>query len=107
MVFAYQPAWAWTLLAFRLPTPESVMQIGMTVLFPLTFASNVFVDPAHDARLGAGVVEVNPISHLARRPRGPHARRRRWQRRRLGAGVERRLLAVFAPMTMRRYNNEG
>jgi ABC-2 type transport system permease protein len=27
-------------------TTETVMQRSMTVLFPLTFASNVFVDPS-------------------------------------------------------------
>jgi daunorubicin/doxorubicin transport system permease protein len=52
------------------PTPESVMQISMTVLFPLTFASNVFVDPATMPGWVQAFVKVNPISHVASASRG-------------------------------------
>jgi ABC-2 type transport system permease protein len=107
LVFAFSLSWVWTLLAFRLPTPESVMQIAMTVLFPLTFASNVFVDPATMPGWVQAFVEVNPISHLATASRSlmhgdvdgsAVAWVLAWS-----AG----LLAVFAPLTMRRYNDNS
>ena len=70
--------------------PRSVMQMSMTVLFPLTFASNVFVDPTTMPGWVQAFVKVNPITHLDhRRPRA-HARHGRSRRHRLGAAVERR-----------------
>jgi ABC-2 type transport system permease protein len=104
LVFAFCLSWAWTTLAFRVPTPESVMQISMTVLFPLTFASNVFVDPATMPGWVQAFVKVNPISQLATASRGlmhgdvPTAAVGWVLLWSLG------LLVVFAPLTMRRYN---
>jgi ABC-2 type transport system permease protein len=104
LLFAFCLSWAWTALAFHVPTPESVMQISMTVLFPLTFASNVFVDPATMPGWVQAFVEVNPISHLATASRGlMHGD--------VPAGDigwvllwSAALLAVFGPLTMRSYN---
>ncbi|MGI9029438.1 MAG: ABC transporter permease [Ilumatobacteraceae bacterium] len=104
LVFAFSLSWAWTALAFRLPTPESVMQISMTVLFPLTFASNVFVDPATMPGWVQAFVDVNPISHVATAARslmhgavdgGAVGWSLLWSAL---------LLAIFAPLTIRRYN---
>ena len=46
LVFSFSLSWVWTSIGMRMQTPETVMQMSMTVLFPLTFASNVFVDPS-------------------------------------------------------------
>jgi ABC-2 type transport system permease protein len=106
LVFAFSMSWVWTALGMRLPTPESVMQMSMTVLFPLTFASNVFVDPKTMPGWVQAFVNVNPISHLASAARGlMHG---------TGAGADLGwvllwsavLLAVFAPLTMRIYSSE-
>ena len=78
----------------------------MTVLFPLTFASNVFVDPATMPGWVQAFVDVNPISHLATAARGlMHGD--------VDAGAigwvlvwSAGLVVVFAPLTMRRYNKE-
>jgi len=104
LVFAFCLSWVWTTLAFRVPTPESVMQIAMTVLFPLTFASNVFVDPATMPGWVQGFVKVNPISQLATASRGfmhgdVDTAAVGWTLVWSAA-----LLVVFAPLTMRRYN---
>ena len=106
LVFAFSLSWVWTAVGLRMPTPEAVMQVSMTVLFPLTFASNVFVDPSTMPGWVQAFVDVNPISHLATAARG------------LMHGTEvvgnvgwvllwsAGLLAVFGPMTMRLYNSE-
>jgi ABC-2 type transport system permease protein len=104
LLFSFCLSWAWTALAFVVPTPEAVMQMAMTVLFPLTFASNVFVDPATMPGWVQAFVKVNPISHLATASRGlmhgdVSAGSIGWVL--LWSGI---LLAVFAPLTMRRYN---
>jgi ABC-2 type transport system permease protein len=104
LVFSFCLSWVWTTLAFHVPTPESVMQMAMTVLFPLTFASNVFVDPATMPGWVQAFVEVNPISHLATASRS-------FMHGEVDAGAvgwvlvwSVALLVVFAPLTMRRYN---
>jgi ABC-2 type transport system permease protein len=104
LVFSFCLSWVWTTLAFHVPTPESVMQMAMTVLFPLTFASNVFVDPATMPGWVQAFVNVNPISHLATASRG-------FMHGDVDAGAvgwvlvwSAALLVVFAPLTMRRYN---
>ena len=45
-------------------TPSAVMNIGMIVLFPLTFASNVFVDPETMPAWLRAFVNDNPVTHL-------------------------------------------
>jgi ABC-2 type transport system permease protein len=106
LVFSFSLSWVWTALGLKLQTPESVMQLSMTVLFPLTFASNVFVDPATMPGWVQSFVRFNPITHLATAARGlMHGT--------VDAGDigwvllwSAGLLAVFAPLTMRLYNKE-
>jgi ABC-2 type transport system permease protein len=106
LVFSFSLSWVWTALGLRLPTPESVQQTSMTVLFPLTFASNVFVDPDTMPGWVQAFVRVNPITHLASAARalmhgGAAAGEVGWVLL-WSAG----LLLVFAPLTMRFYNAE-
>jgi ABC-2 type transport system permease protein len=106
LVFAFSLSWVWTVIGLRMQTPESVMQVSMTVLFPLTFASNVFVDPSTMPGWVQAFVNVNPISHLTDASRGLmhgnlEASAVGWV---LLWSVA--LLAVFAPLTMRMYRAE-
>lgn len=106
LVFAFSLSWVWTVIGLRMQTPESVMQVSMTVLFPLTFASNVFVDPSTMPGWVQAFVDANPISHLTEASRGlMHGN--------VEAGAivwvalwSAALLAVFAPLTMRLYRTE-
>ena len=84
-----QPVVGVDAIGLKLQTPESVMQTSMTVLFPLTFASNVFVDPSTMPGWVQAFVRVNPVSQLTTRVPGPHARHRRGHGHRLGARLER------------------
>jgi ABC-2 type transport system permease protein len=106
LVFAFSLSWVWTVIGLRMQTPESVMQVSMTVLFPLTFASNVFVDPSTMPGWVQAFVDVNPISHLTEASRGlmhgnVEADAIAWV-----ALWSVALLAVFAPLTMRLYRTE-
>jgi ABC-2 type transport system permease protein len=106
LVFSFSLSWVWTAIALRMPTPESVMQVSMTVLFPLTFASNVFVDPSTMPGWVQAFVNVNPVSHLSTAARDLMH----------GTGATEAiayvliwsvaLVAVFAPLTMSKYNSE-
>jgi ABC-2 type transport system permease protein len=106
LVFSFSMSWVWTAVGLKMQTPDAVIQVSMTVLFPLTFASNVFVDPDTMPGWVQAFVRVNPISHLASASRGlMHGT--------LQAGDvgwvllwSALLVAIFAPLTMRLYNAE-
>jgi ABC-2 type transport system permease protein len=57
-------SWTWTALGPVMRTPQAVMSTGTVVLFPLTLASNVFVQPATIPGWLQALVRVNPASHL-------------------------------------------
>ena len=64
VVFSFAFSWVWTMFGLILRTEKSVMGVSMLVLFPLTFLSNVFVDPTTMPGWLQAFVKVNPITHL-------------------------------------------
>lgn len=70
LLFSFSLTWVWTMLGLLLRTQNSVMGVSMLVLFPLTFGSNIFVDPGTMPGWLEGVVRANPISHTATAVRG-------------------------------------
>jgi ABC-2 type transport system permease protein len=70
LAFAFGLGWVWATLGLLLRTPSAVMNAGMLVLFPLTFASNVFVSPATLPGWLRAFVHANPITHLVTAERG-------------------------------------
>ncbi|WP_218017025.1 ABC transporter permease [Halalkalibacter krulwichiae] len=70
VAFSFSLSWLWTTLGLILRTEKSLMGVSMMVLFPLTFVSNVFVDPETLPSWLQAFVEVNPISLLVTAVRG-------------------------------------
>ena len=70
LVFSFCLSWLWTMLSLILRTPNSVAGVSMMLMFPLTFVSNIFVDPKTMPGWMQAVIEVNPITHLATVVRG-------------------------------------
>ncbi|PZF84591.1 ABC transporter permease [Jiangella anatolica] len=106
LVFSFCLSWLWTMLSLILRTPNSVAGVSMTVMFPLTFVSNIFVDPKTMPGWLQAVIEVNPITHLATVVRGlmhgsVPAGEIGWV---LVSSVL--LVAVFGPITMVLYRNK-
>ena len=106
LVFSFCLSWLWTMLSLILRTPNSVAGISMMEMFPLTFVSNIFVDPKTMPGWMQAVVEVNPITHLATVVRGlmhgsVPAGEIGWV---LVSSVL--LVAVFGPITMVLYRNK-
>jgi ABC-2 type transport system permease protein len=106
LVFAFGLGWVWSTLGLLMRTPSAVMNMGMLVLFPLTFASNVFVDPHTLPGWLRACVHVNPITRLVTAERGlmggtATAAQISWV---LIAAVA--LTAVFAPLTMWAYRTK-
>jgi len=106
LVFSFSLSWIWTALGLVLRTPNSVMGVSMMVLFPLTFASNIFVDPRTMPSWLEAIVGANPITHLVTAVRGLMSGTvTPWQ---IGwvllmSGA---LIAMFAPLTMYLYRNK-
>ncbi|MEL7976637.1 ABC transporter permease [Isoptericola sp. F-RaC21] len=103
LVFAFSLSWIFTILGLLLRTPNAVMGVSMMVLMPLTFASNIFVDPSTMPAALQRFVEINPVSHLVTAVRGlmagqPDGGEIVWV---LVASVV--LTGVFGPITMRLY----
>lgn len=106
LVFASAVSWIWIIVGFLVRTPESVMTTSFLLLFPLTFVSNIFVDPATMPDWLQTVVAWNPVTHLATASRGMmHGGV-------VAADVLRVLIAsavitaIFAPIAMRMYYRE-
>lgn len=105
VVFAFSVSWIWTAFGLVLRTPNSVLWVSTLIMFPLTFASNIFVDPKTMPPWLETAVGYNPITHLVSAIRGlmsgtvpvGHIAF-------LLAGCA-ALVAVFAPLTMRLYRN--
>jgi len=103
MVFAFSLSWVWATLGLLLRSAQAVSVLSFAVQFPLTFASNSFVDPATLPGWLRAFVTANPVSHLVTAERG-------LMNGTAGAGqagwvllASAALVAVFGPLTMRLY----
>jgi len=70
LVFAFALSWIWIIFGMLVKTPESVMTTSFLFLMPLTFASNIFVEPKTMPGWLQVFVQVNPVSHLTTASRG-------------------------------------
>jgi len=106
LVFAFSLSWIWIVVGMLVKTPESVMTTSFLFLFPLTFASNIFVDPATMPGWLQRLVALNPVTHLTDASRGL-----------MHGGVELGdvvwvlvasavVVTVFAPLSLRMYHKE-
>jgi ABC-2 type transport system permease protein len=103
LLFAFSFGWIWTFLALVLRTPNAVMGVSMMVITPLTFGSNIFVDPATMPGWLQSFVEVNPVSDLVTSVRGLMNDVPVGSEVLTVLGWSAALVLVFGPLTMRRY----
>ena len=90
IVFAFGLSWVFTTLGLLLRSPNAVMNAGFMGIFPLTFLSNVFVDPDHAAERARGVrrgqPDLDPGDGVARADGGQRGRDRHHDRARRRRG---------------------
>lgn len=106
LLFVSAVSWLWIIVGMLVKTPESVMTSSMLLLFPMTFVSNIFVDPKTMPGFMQTIVSLNPVTHLTDATRGlMHGNV-------VGSDVLWVLIAsaivtaVFAPVAMRLYYRE-
>ena len=103
LFFGYAFSWIFALLGLYSSTPETANSIGFTVLFPLTFASSVFVPAASMPDGLRQFAEANPFTTWA------DAVRSLWLGIPAGTDVWMSFVwcvaitAVFAPLAVARY----
>jgi len=106
VLFSFAFSWIWTMFGLLLRSEKSVMGVSMMVLFPLTFLSNVFVDPETMPGWLQAFVDVNPISHLVEAVRA--LMDGRWDGGAMAwvfiSGAV--ITAIFGTLTMRLYNRK-
>ncbi len=107
LIFAFSLSWIWTMIGLLIRAPESVMMVTSMASFPLTFASNIFVDPQTMPQWLQVVVGINPVTHATTAVRG------------LMHGTSNpndivaafiacaALIIIFAPLTMYFYNTKN
>jgi ABC-2 type transport system permease protein len=99
-------SWLWAAVALLVRDPATVSSLGIAVLMPPTFASNIFVQPRTMPGWLQAFVKVNPISHIADATRD-------LMNNTGGAGVVWSLVAivaitlVFAPVTLHLYGKQA
>jgi ABC-2 type transport system permease protein len=106
IAFSFAFSWVWTMFGLLLRTEKSVMGVSMLVLFPMTFLSNVFVNPETMPGWLQAFVDVNPIAHLVAAVRSLMAGSAdsgeiTWT---LISGAA--MIAIFGTLTMRLYNRK-
>ncbi|HXC60214.1 MAG TPA: ABC transporter permease [Steroidobacteraceae bacterium] len=106
LLFVSSVSWLWIIVGMLVKTPESVMTSSMLLLFPMTFTSNIFVDPKTMPGFMQTIVGLNPVTHLTNAARGlmhgnVHGKDVLWV---LVASAI--VTAVFAPIAMRLYYRE-
>jgi ABC-2 type transport system permease protein len=105
-LFAFSVSWIWTVLGLRMRSPEAVLNTSMMILFPVTFISNVFVDPSTMPSWLESFVDVNPITHLVTASRGLAHGNAQASDILLVLAECAVLVAIFAPLAIRAYRRE-
>ncbi len=105
IVFAFGLSWVFTTMGLLLRSPNAVMNAGFMSIFPLTFLSNVFVEPETLPSALEAFVNVNPISILATASRGLMEGNASGADIAIVLATAAALTAVFAPLTTRLYRS--
>jgi ABC-2 type transport system permease protein len=106
LVFAFAVSWMWIVVGMLVQTPESVMTSSFLVLVPLTFASNIFVDPATMPPWLETAVGYNPVTHLVTASRGLMHGEVELAAVAWVLVASAAITAVFAPLSLRMYRRE-
>ena len=106
LLFSFCLSWVWTMIAMIVRTESAVMGVSMFILFPLAFASNIFVDPQTMPGWLQAFVEVNPVSFLVTSIRSLMAGEPDAAALAVTMAICAGFLAVFGPITMRLYNRK-
>jgi ABC-2 type transport system permease protein len=107
VLFSFALSWVFTTLGLLMRAPNAVMNAGFMGIFPLTFLSNVFVEPETLPSGLEAFVNANPISILADASRGFMEGNVELGDVAIVLGTAALLTAVFAPLTAHLYRTRA
>jgi ABC-2 type transport system permease protein len=107
VVFAFALSWVFQTIGLLMRSPNAVMNAGFMGIFPLTFLSNVFVEPDTLPAALEAFVNVNPISILADASRGLMGGDVDMGDIGIVFGTAAVLTAIFAPLTTHLYRTRS
>jgi ABC-2 type transport system permease protein len=105
-LFAFGFGWIFTSLALIVRTPGTVMTLSWLFQMPITFASNIYVDPATLPDWLQAFVAINPVSLIVTALRSVLGGAPTLSEIGLAMIAPILIVAVFAPLTMRLYARE-
>jgi ABC-2 type transport system permease protein len=105
VLFSFGLSWVFSVLGLLLRSPSAVMNAGFMGIFPLTFLSSVFVDPATLPGPLEAFVDVNPISILATASRSLMGGDPDGTAIIVSIAVAAALALIFLPLTTRLYRS--
>ncbi len=106
LLFSFSFSWIWTAAGIIMRSEKSLMMVSFLVVFPLTFVSNVFVDPSTLPSWLQGFVNINPISILATAVRGLMHGNGTLEQVGWVVVVSAIFVVIFAPLTMYLYRRK-
>ncbi len=101
--FAFGLSWIFITIGLLMRAPNAVMNAGFVTIFPLTFLSNVFVEPETLPSALETFVRLNPVSILATTTRGLMEGNTNCGDIAVVLAVATAMTALFAPVTTRLY----
>jgi daunorubicin/doxorubicin transport system permease protein len=104
VLFAFGLSWVFTTIGLLMRSPNAVMNAGFMGIFPVTFLSNVFVEPDTLPSALEAFVNANPVSFLASASRGLMEGDVAGSDIAVVLATTAVLTAVFAPLTTRLYH---
>lgn len=99
VIFSFGLSWVFTTLGLVMRSPQATMNAGFMSIFPLTFLSNVYVEPNTLPSGLEAFVNANPISHLTSACRGLMDGSLDAENLIVVLGTTALLTAVFLPLT--------
>jgi ABC-2 type transport system permease protein len=117
LVFAYSFSWVMAYIALLVPSVEVINNAAFMVIFPATFVANTFVPAESLPEPLQGIAEWNPVSTVTQATRELFGNIPEGTPEPTGWALQHPvvytllwvvgLIAVFAPLAVRRYNRAG
>ena len=106
LVFATGIGWIFTTVGLIVRTPSTVMTLSWLVLMPVTFMSNIYVDPSTMPGWLSAIVDVNPVALITTAVRGLMSGVVTGSQIGLAVLAPAAVMLVFAPIALILYRRE-
>jgi ABC-2 type transport system permease protein len=104
--FAVGLSWIFVVLGLIVRSPSTMMTLSWLVLMPLTFASNIYVDPATMPGWMQAIVAFNPVALVTTAVRDAVAGVFVWETIALALAAPALLTALVGPIALALYRRE-